>query len=83
MYYPPFEGTIEAGVGSFMCSYNKINGTWACENEELLNVHLRQYMHFDGFVMSDWGATHTVSIAKGLDQEEDFDVKVFTPEKLE
>eukprot|EP00966_Prymnesium_polylepis_P136489 3153886-Prymnesium_polylepis.1 len=27
MYYPPFEGAIKAGVGSFMCSYNKIRGT--------------------------------------------------------
>ena len=32
MYYPPFEGAIQAGVGSIMCSYNKINGTYACEN---------------------------------------------------
>jgi beta-glucosidase len=35
MYLPPFEGAIEAGVGSIMCSYNLINGTYACENEAL------------------------------------------------
>jgi beta-glucosidase len=32
MYYPPFESVIQAGVGAMMCSYNKINGTYSCEN---------------------------------------------------
>jgi beta-glucosidase len=32
MYYPPFEGAIEAGVGSVMCSYNLINGEHACQS---------------------------------------------------
>ena len=36
MYYPPFAGAIEAGVGSLMCSYNKINSKWSCENPETL-----------------------------------------------
>ncbi len=31
-YYPPFEAAVRAGVGSFMCSYNRINGNWSCEN---------------------------------------------------
>jgi beta-glucosidase len=69
MYYPPFAGAIEAGVGSFMCSYNKIYGTWACENNSTLNRDLKQVMNFKGFVMSDWGATHSTSIEAGLDVE--------------
>ena len=69
MYYPPFEAAIKAGVGAVMCSYNKVNGVWACENDELLNKHLRGLLGFKGYVMSDWGATHSVSIPQGLDQE--------------
>jgi len=68
IYYPPFEGAIKAGVGSFMCSYNKINGKWSCENPETLR-DLKEGLGFDGWVMSDWGATHSASILEGLDQE--------------
>ena len=70
MYYPPFEGAIEAGVGSVMCSYNKLNDTYSCENNSTLNTDLRERLGFKGYVMSDWGATHSVSIASGLDQEQ-------------
>jgi beta-glucosidase-like glycosyl hydrolase len=79
IYYPPFEGAVEAGVGSFMCSYNLIQaggmpavnktGNWSCENSETLNVDLKGRMNFSGFVMSDWMATHSTSIDRGLDQE--------------
>lgn len=69
MYYQPFQGAIDAGVGSMMCSYNKIYGTWSCENPETLAVDLKQRMGFEGFVMSDWGATHSTSIEAGLDIE--------------
>ena len=75
MYYPPFEGAIAANVGSFMCSYNKINaqsvpGTgWSCENPETLQRDLKDRLGFKGWVMSDWGATHSMSIVAGLDQE--------------
>lgn len=71
IYYPPFEGAIEAGVGSFMCSYNKINGNWSCENNSTLTTDLRDRLGFKGYVMSDWGATHSVSLPLGLDQEMD------------
>jgi len=69
IYYPPFKAAIDAGVGSFMCGYNRINGTWACEQERTLQL-LRKN-GFKGFVMSDWGGTHsTVKAAlAGLDQE--------------
>lgn len=59
IYYPAFKAAIDAGVGSVMCSYNRINNTYACENEETLNVDLKQRLGFKGFVMSDWGATHS------------------------
>ena len=63
-----------AGV---MCSYNKVNGDWACENDYLLNQVLKKDFGFQGWVLSDWEATHsTVKAANaGLDQEmpgEDF-----------
>mmetsp|Transcript_99204 Transcript_99204/g.280920 ORF Transcript_99204/g.280920 Transcript_99204/m.280920 type:complete len:792 (-) Transcript_99204:51-2426(-) len=70
LYYPPFQAAVDAGVGAFMCSYNKVNGTHACENKELLNRDLKQKMGFMGFVMSDWGATHNnYSLSYGLDQD--------------
>jgi len=69
MYYPPFQAAIDAGVGSFMCSYNKINHVYSCENPETLVDDLKGAMGFEGFVMSDWGATHSASLLEGLDQE--------------
>ena len=58
-----------AGV---MCSYNKINGDYACENDYTLNQVLKNEWGFKGFVLSDWEGTHsTVKAAlAGLDQEE-------------
>jgi len=70
LYYPPFAAAVEAGVGAFMCSYNRVNGTHACENDAILNRDLKGIMGFKGFVMSDWGATHsTGAVAAGLDQD--------------
>jgi beta-glucosidase len=69
MYYPPFEGAIEADVGSFMCGYNKINGDWSCENPVTLKHDLKETLGFKGYVMSDWGATHSTSLMRGLDME--------------
>eukprot|EP00966_Prymnesium_polylepis_P018210 420001-Prymnesium_polylepis.1 len=69
IYYPPFEGAIKAKVGSVMCSYNKIRSKWSCENPETLKRDLKERLGFDGWVMSDWGATHSASINAGLDQE--------------
>lgn len=59
-----------AQPGSVMCSYNLVNGRWACENEYLLNKTLKQDWKFKGYVMADWGAVHsTVDAANyGLDQ---------------
>ena len=68
LYYPPFEGAIDADVGSVMCSYNKIHGMWSCENPDTLR-ELRSALGFKGYVMSDWMATHSASIMAGLDVE--------------
>jgi beta-glucosidase len=70
LYFPPFEASVKAGVGSAMCSYNKINGVYACQNKEELMDDLRGYMGFKGFVMSDWGAAHALALDEGLDQEQ-------------
>ena len=60
----------DSGAGAFMCSYNRINGTYACENPYTLGV-LKNDFGFKGFVVSDWGATQsTVNAAlAGLDIE--------------
>jgi beta-glucosidase len=64
-------GVKDSGVGAVMCSYNLVNGDYACENKYLLNVALKRDFGFQGFVVSDWGATHsTVKAAlAGLDME--------------
>ena len=55
-----------------MCSYNKVNGTYACENDDLINQVLKGEWGFKGQVQSDWGATHSTVAAAlaGLDEEE-------------
>ena len=62
----------EAQPGMVMCSYNKLNGDWACENSYLLNDLLKKTWGFKGFVVSDWGATHSTAKAalNGLDNEQ-------------
>jgi beta-glucosidase len=64
-------GIKDSGVGTVMCAYNRVNGVYSCENDYLLNQALKKDWNFQGWVMSDWGATHsTVKAATaGLDQE--------------
>ena len=70
VYAAPFAAAVEAGVASLMCSYNRLNGTFACGNESALIRILRDELGFKGFVTSDWGATHGVTfINAGLDME--------------
>ncbi|CAN5417942.1 beta-glucosidase [soil metagenome] len=67
-----FEFAIEqSSPGAVMCAYNRINSTYACENNYLLNEVLKTDWGYKGFVMSDWGGVHsTAKAAKaGLDQE--------------
>src|SRR5689334_20118540 len=74
IYTAPYEAAVKHGhAGSVMCSYNRINGTYACENQDTLTTILKRQFGFTGFVMSDWGGTHsTVAAANaGLDMEMD------------
>jgi beta-glucosidase len=61
----------DSGAGAVMCSYNRINGTYGCENTYTLTDVLKKDFGFKGFVVSDWGATEsTVKAAlAGLDVE--------------
>ncbi|MCL6536981.1 MAG: glycoside hydrolase family 3 C-terminal domain-containing protein [Acidothermus sp.] len=66
-----FEAGIQAGAGSIMCSYNRINDLYGCDNSDTLIKILRQQLAFEGFVQSDWGAIHqTVNLVHGADIEE-------------
>jgi beta-glucosidase len=59
-------------AGAVMCSYNRVNGDYGCENQYLLRDVLKRDFKFKGFVLSDWGGTHSTAKAShaGLDQEE-------------
>lgn len=61
-----------AHPGAVMCSYNRINGTFGCENPYTLHDVLKQEWGFQGFVISDWTGTHSTiaASAAGLDQEQ-------------
>jgi beta-glucosidase len=71
VYVAPFDAAIrKADVSSIMCSYNRLNGTYACGNDSTLTKILRDEIGFKGFVTSDWGAVHGVNfINAGLDME--------------
>ena len=59
-YFAPFWRAVDADVGCVMCSYNRVNDTYACENPALIGESglLKKTVGFKGFVVSDWGATH-------------------------
>lgn len=68
-----FEIALEiSDAGGVMCSYNRLNGDFACENSYLLTDVLKKDFKFKGFVLSDWGGTHSTAKAShaGLDQEQ-------------
>ena len=70
-----FELTIEkSSPGSVMCSYNRINDVFACENAWWLNKALKGDWGYKGYVMSDWGGVHSTVLAAnaGLDQQSGF-----------
>ena len=72
IYFPAFEMAVkEAQPWTVMCSYNRINGTFASENPWLLTDVLRKEWGFEGYVMSDWGAVsnRVAGVAAGLDLE--------------
>jgi beta-glucosidase len=61
-----------ANPAAVMCSYNRVNGDFACENSYTLGEVLKKDWGFKGFVLSDWGGTHSTekASAAGLDQEQ-------------
>lgn len=71
VYLPAFKATVqEADAACVMCSYNRLNGDFTCENDWLLNTTLRQEWGFEGFVVADWyfSTRSTVpSVMAGLD----------------
>lgn len=72
IYLPSFEAAVkEGGVYTVMSAYNKVNGWWCSVNQNLLSDILKKDWGFKGFVISDWGSTHsTVNAANyGLDLE--------------
>src|ERR1700724_1953925 len=62
----------DSNAAAVMCSYNRINGDFACENKYLLTDVLKKDWNFKGFVLSDWQGTHSTAKASaaGLDHEE-------------
>jgi beta-glucosidase len=72
LYLPAFEAAVKEGhVASLMGAYNKVNGTYCCENSELLEQILKKDWGFRGFVTSDFGAVHSTgpTALAGLDLE--------------
>ncbi len=70
IYLAGFEkAVVEAKPWTVMCSYNKINGTYGCENPHTLTEILREAWGFEGYVMTDWGAMNDkiASIQAGLE----------------
>lgn len=56
VYLRNFKIALEAKPWAVMCSYNRVNGVFACENKDLLETKLRKEMNYDGVIMSDWCA---------------------------
>ena len=65
-------GVLDGHPAAVMCSYNRVNTDFACENKYLLTDVLKKDWNFPGFVLSDWGGTHSTekASAAGLDNEE-------------
>ena len=70
IHFPAFHAAVNAGTATIMASYNKLNGFYASENSYLLTQVLKSW-GFNGWVVSDWGATHSLQNAfnAGLDVE--------------
>ncbi|KAL2851068.1 glycosyl hydrolase family 3 N terminal domain-containing protein [Aspergillus pseudoustus] len=69
LYLWPFQDAVRAGAGSAMCSYQRINNSYGCQNSKTMNGLLKGELGFQGFVVSDWEGQHTgvASAAAGLD----------------
>ena len=70
LVFPPFEAAAEKGrAGAFMCCYNRFNGSYASANIYAQKTVMRDMWNFKGYMMSDWGANHSLTTAKGMDME--------------
>jgi beta-glucosidase len=69
LYLWPFADAVKAGTAAFMCAYQRLNGSYACENSKAQNGILKTELGFEGYIMSDWGAVHSgvASVEGGLD----------------
>ncbi|KAK7755329.1 hypothetical protein SLS62_002555 [Diatrype stigma] len=69
LYLWPFYDAVKAGTGTVMCSYNRVNNSYGCQNSKTLNGLLKGELGFQGFVVSDWGAqmSGVASALGGLD----------------
>lgn len=65
LYLWPFMDGVRAGAASVMCSYNRVNNSYGCQNSKLMNGLLKTELEFQGFVVSDWNA-RTGGIAGAL-----------------
>uniref|UniRef100_A0A2D3V4P7 beta-glucosidase n=1 Tax=Ramularia collo-cygni TaxID=112498 RepID=A0A2D3V4P7_9PEZI len=69
LYAFPFMDSLKAGCASAMCSYQRVNNSYGCQNSKLLNGILKTELGFQGFVTSDWQAQHAgvASANAGMD----------------
>ena len=83
IYTPPWKEAVDNGLGSTMCSFNQLNGDYACENRQLLTDILKRQLGFKGFVLTDFGAAHSTvqSLNNGLDMETG-NRQFYTPETI-
>lgn len=84
LYELPYEIALQnSKPANVMCSFNQLNGTYACEHDRLTDV-LKDEFGLQGYVVSDFGAVHSTAKAlmSGLDQELNRPVW-FTPDKLD
>ncbi|EEY14418.1 beta-glucosidase [Verticillium alfalfae VaMs.102] len=69
LYLWPFYDAVKAGTGNVMCSYQRINNSYGCQNSKSLNGLLKTELGFQGWVVSDWDAQHagTAAALAGMD----------------
>ncbi|KAI0532202.1 glycoside hydrolase superfamily [Xylaria digitata] len=58
LYVWPFVDALHAGAANIMCSYQRLNNSYSCQNSKVLNGLLKTELNFQGFVITDWGAQH-------------------------
>ena len=58
LYAPGFFAAVDAGVGSVMCAFNRVNDSFSCQSQSALQSLLKDDGGFKGWVVTDWGAQH-------------------------